>query len=77
LSLKTKIDGLSVVWPQNHWNGFLWFCLKTGSDGFLVEPQNLGGGGFPGLSIKTDSYDLVIYVLKSSQQFFGLVLKTK
>jgi hypothetical protein len=22
LSLKTKVDGLSVVWPQNHWNGF-------------------------------------------------------
>jgi hypothetical protein len=22
LSLKTKIDGLSVVWPQNHWDDF-------------------------------------------------------
>jgi hypothetical protein len=22
LSLKTMVDGLSVVWPQNHWNGF-------------------------------------------------------
>jgi hypothetical protein len=22
LSLKTKVDGLSVVWPQNHSNGF-------------------------------------------------------
>jgi hypothetical protein len=21
LSLKTKVDGLSVVWPQNHWDG--------------------------------------------------------
>jgi hypothetical protein len=20
LSLKTKVDGLSVVWPQNHWD---------------------------------------------------------
>jgi hypothetical protein len=28
--------------------------------GFLVEPQNHGGGGFPGLGLKTDSYDLVI-----------------
>jgi hypothetical protein len=28
--------------------------------GFLVEPQNQGGGGFPGLSIKTDSSGLVI-----------------
>jgi hypothetical protein len=22
LSLKTKVDGLSVVWTQNHWDGF-------------------------------------------------------
>jgi hypothetical protein len=28
--------------------------------GFLVEPQNQGGGGFPGLSIKTGSFGLVI-----------------
>jgi hypothetical protein len=28
--------------------------------GFLVEPQNQGGGGFPDLSIKTDSSGLVI-----------------
>jgi hypothetical protein len=42
LSLKTKVDGLSVVWPQNHWDDFSsvwaskptptvceWFDLKT------------------------------------------------
>jgi hypothetical protein len=28
--------------------------------GFLVEPQNQGGGGFPGLSLKIGSSDLVI-----------------
>jgi hypothetical protein len=28
--------------------------------GFLVEPQNQGGRGFPGLGLKTSSYDLVI-----------------
>jgi hypothetical protein len=28
--------------------------------GFLVEPQNRGGGGFPGLGLKTSSSDLVI-----------------
>jgi hypothetical protein len=28
--------------------------------GFLVEPQNQGGGGFPGLDLKTDSFGLVI-----------------
>jgi hypothetical protein len=29
--------------------------------GFLVEPQNQGGGGFPGLGLKTDSSGLVIW----------------
>jgi hypothetical protein len=28
--------------------------------GFLVEPQNQGGGGFPDLGLKTDSSGLVI-----------------
>jgi hypothetical protein len=44
---------------------------------FLVEPQNQGGGGFPGLGLKTDSSGLVIWVSKSPRQFFGLGLKTK
>ncbi len=125
LSLKTKVDGLSVVWPQNHWDGFSlvwaskpmatvceWFGLKTTRTvfaglasksvatvsvglaskptatvfsslasklvatvspglaskpavGFLVEPQNQGGGGFPGLSLKTGSSGLVICASKS------------
>jgi hypothetical protein len=60
LSLETKVDGLSVVWRQNHWDSFLQFGIKTGGDGFLVEPQNQGGGGFSGLALKTGSYDLVI-----------------
>jgi hypothetical protein len=29
--------------------------------GFLVEPQNQGGGGFFGLGLKTGSSDLVIW----------------
>jgi hypothetical protein len=33
--------------------------------GFLVEPQNQGGGGFPSLGLKTGSYGLVIYASKS------------
>jgi hypothetical protein len=45
--------------------------------GFLVEPQNQGGGGFLGLGLKTDSYDLVIWASKSPRQFLGLGLKTK
>jgi hypothetical protein len=28
--------------------------------GFLVEPQNQGGGGFPSLGLKIGSSDLVI-----------------
>jgi hypothetical protein len=48
LSLKTKVDSLSVVWPQNNWNGFSgltskpvvtvsWLSLKTNMvEGFLI-----------------------------------------
>jgi hypothetical protein len=45
--------------------------------GFLVEPQNQGGGGFLGLSLKTGSFGLVIWVSKSPRQFLGLCFKTK
>jgi hypothetical protein len=45
--------------------------------GFLVEPQNQGGGGFLGLDLKTDSSGLVIWASKSPRQFLGLGLKTK
>jgi hypothetical protein len=45
--------------------------------GFLVEPQNQGGGGFPGLGLKIGSSDLVIWASKSPQRFLGLDLKTK
>jgi hypothetical protein len=44
---------------------------------FLVETQNQGGGGFPGLGLKTDSSDLVIWASKSPRRFLGLGLKTK
>jgi hypothetical protein len=77
LSLKTKVDGLSVVLTQNHWNGFLRFCLKTGGEGFLVEPQNQGGVGFPCLVLKTGSYGLVICASKSPRRFLDLELKIK
>jgi hypothetical protein len=45
--------------------------------GFLVEPQNQGGGGFSGLSLKAGSSGLVIWVSKSPRRFLGLDLKTK
>jgi hypothetical protein len=55
---------------------FLQFGLKTGATvspglaskplvGFLVEPQNQGGGGFPSLGLKTGSFGLVIWASKS------------
>jgi hypothetical protein len=77
LSLKTKVDGLSVVWPQNHWDSFLLFSLKTsgdgfsgfglktGSDGFSGFGLKTGGDGFSGLGLKTSSYGLVICASKS------------
>jgi hypothetical protein len=46
------------------------------SVGFLVEPQNQGGGGFPGLGLKTGSSGLVIWASKSPRRFLGLGLKT-
>jgi hypothetical protein len=45
--------------------------------GFLVEPQNQGGGGFPDLCLKIGSFGLVIWASKSPRQFLGLGLKTK
>jgi hypothetical protein len=76
LSLKTKVDGLSVIWPQNHWDYFLQFDLKTGGDGFSLFSLKTGGAGFPGLGLKTGSHGLVICASKSPRQFFGLGLKT-
>jgi hypothetical protein len=40
--------------------------------GFLVEPQNQGGGGFSGLGLKTGSFGLVIWASKWPQRFLGL-----
>jgi hypothetical protein len=51
--------------------------VETRSAGFLVEPQNQGGGGFPGLDLKTGSSGLVIWASKSPRRFLGLGLKTK
>jgi hypothetical protein len=45
--------------------------------GFLVEPQNQGGGEFPGLDLKFDSSGLVIWASKSLRRFLDLDLKIK
>jgi hypothetical protein len=44
--------------------------------GFLVEPQNQGGGGFFGLGLKISTSGLVIWDSKSPRRFFCLGLKT-
>jgi hypothetical protein len=42
LSLKTKIDGLLMVWPQNHWDDFSSVWPQNQWRQFLaVWPQNL------------------------------------
>jgi hypothetical protein len=43
---------------------------------FFVETQNQGQR-FPGLGLKADRSDLVIWASKSPQRFLGLDLKTK
>jgi hypothetical protein len=45
--------------------------------GFLVEPQNQGGGGSFGLGLKTARFGLVIWASKSPRRFLGLCLKIK
>jgi hypothetical protein len=40
--------------------------------GFLVEPQNRGGGGFPGLGLETGSFGLVIWTSRSPRWFLSL-----
>jgi hypothetical protein len=50
--------------------------VETRSAGFLVNPQNQGGGGFPGLGLKTGSSGLVIWASKSPRRFPGFGLKT-
>jgi hypothetical protein len=45
--------------------------------GFLVDPQNQGSGGFPGLALKTGSSGLVIWASKLLRHFLGLGLKIK
>jgi hypothetical protein len=51
--------------------------VETRSTSFFVEPQNQGGGGFPGLSLKTGISGLVIWTSKSPRRFLDLGLKTK
>jgi hypothetical protein len=42
-----------VVWSQNHYDGFLWFGIKTSGDGFLWFGLKTGGDGFSWFGLKT------------------------
>jgi hypothetical protein len=64
-SLKTDGDGLSVVWPQNQYGGFLiwaskprsmvwWFVPQNHRDDLLVWVSKLNGKRFVGLCLKTN-----------------------
>jgi hypothetical protein len=71
LSLKTKVDGLSVVWPQNHWDGFSsvwaskltvtvyeWFGLKTTRTvftGWASKPMAMVSGSLASKPVVTVS----------------------
>jgi hypothetical protein len=52
LSLKTKVDDLSVILPQNHWDNFLRFGLKIGGDSVLRFGVKTGGDVFSCLASK-------------------------
>jgi hypothetical protein len=50
--LKTTRMGLSVVWPQNHWDGFLLFGLKTTETVFSCLASKSVAAVFSGLTSK-------------------------
>jgi hypothetical protein len=77
LSLKTKVGDLSVVWPQNHWDGLSMVWTQNHWYGFSQFGLKTGGGGFFGLCLKTNSYGLMIWVSKSHRWLLDLGLKTK
>jgi hypothetical protein len=70
LRLKNKVNGLSVVWPQNHWSGFFGLTSKQVVTVFsdlaiklvaTVSP-NLASKSVAqvsGLDLKTGSYSLM------------------
>ncbi len=70
--LKTCCDGFLQFNLKTGGDGFFQFGLKTGAGGFsdlaskptvgfLVEPQNQGGGGFHDLGLTIGSFGMVIW----------------
>jgi hypothetical protein len=89
LSLKTKVDSLSVVWSQNHWDGFSsvwasksmavvceWFGLKitrTVFVGLASKPVTPVSGGLASKPTATVSGGLASK--PATTVFFGLASK--
>jgi hypothetical protein len=71
LSLKTKVDGLSVVWPQNHKDSFLRLGLKIGGDGILWFGLKTGGSDFLQFGLKTGGDSFSWFGLKTGGGFLG------
>jgi hypothetical protein len=76
LSLKTKVDGLSVVWPQNHWDDFLCSCLETGGAVFSDLASKPVAKVSPNLASKPVVGFLVEHQNKGGGGFLSLGLKT-
>jgi hypothetical protein len=57
---------LSVGWPQNHWDSFLWFDFKTSGDGFLRFVLKTGGDGFSRFGLKIGGSGFPISASKPS-----------
>jgi hypothetical protein len=60
-----------VVLPQNHWDGFLWFGLKTGGEGFLRFGLKTGGSGFSRFGLKIGGSGFFRFVPQNRQLTFG------
>jgi hypothetical protein len=73
LSFKTKVDGLSVVWPQNRWQRFVSGLPQNHSDGFRWFGLKTGGDGFWRFGIKTCYDGFLLFGLKTSDDGFSLV----
>jgi hypothetical protein len=65
------------IWPQNRWRWFSPVSPQNRWQQFLPIWYQTGGGGFPGLGLKTGSFGLVIWASKSPWRFLSLGLKTK
>jgi hypothetical protein len=66
LNLKTKVDGLSVVWPQNHWDGLKVILPQNHRDGFSRFSLKIGGDSFFRFGLKTGDECFLVWGSKST-----------